>query len=83
MSDSTPLAPDYSLEEVATALGMSTRWVRDRIKAGENGTGPAVSYLRYGHKIKFTAAQVEELRAAHRVKPAADEPITTGKKKSA
>lgn len=78
MSDPTPLEPDYTLKEVATALRVSERWVRDRIREGAEHT-------RRGHKIHFTSAQVEELRASGAtVKgPAVAEPITTGPKKSA
>lgn len=77
------LEPDFNLTQVAKALGMSPRWVRDRIRAGNEGRGPVVEHQRYGHVIKFTAEQVEKLRAAHSVAPAADEPITTGRKKKA
>ena len=74
MSDSpTPLAPDHTLDEVAAALRMSTRWVRDRIKEG-------AEHQRKGHKITFTTEQVEKLRAAHTKMPAA-ESITTGRKR--
>lgn len=69
------LDPDYTLEEVALAIGMSTRWIRDRCKDG-------AEHIRYGHKIKFTEAQVEKLRADHTKQPTT-ESITTGKKKSA
>lgn len=69
----TDLPKDYTLDEVAEALGMSTRWVRERIKEG-------AEHIRYGHKIRFTAEQVEKLRAAHIKAPAA-ESITTGRKR--
>lgn len=81
MSDPTPLNRDYTLEEVATAIRMSTRWIRDQIKAGENGEGPVVEHTRRGHKIRFTAEQVEKLRAAHAKAPVIDLPVTTGRKK--
>ncbi len=60
MSD---LTPDYSLSEVAKAIGMSTRWVRDRCNLD------GAEHQRYGHKIRFTAEQVEKLRAAHTKAP--------------
>lgn len=69
------LDPDYSLEEVAEAIGMSTRWVRDRCKDG-------AEHLRYGHKIRFTEGQVEKLRADHTKLPTAAG-VTTGRKKKA
>lgn len=74
------LEPDYSLSEVAKAIGMSTRWIRDRVNDKES---PA-EHLRYGHKIRFTKDQVEKLRAGHTKSPAvaAVTPITTGRKKS-
>lgn len=52
----TSLAPDYSVDDVAHALGMSTRWVRRQIAEG-------AEHQRYGHKIRFTSAQVDALRA--------------------
>lgn len=72
-----PLETDYTLEQVAEAIGMSTRWVRDRIRLD------GAEHQRYGHKIMFTAAQVEKLRAAHaKAKgPDVSEPVTTGRKK--
>lgn len=74
------LEPDYSLQEVAKAIGMSTRWIRDRV----NDKDEPAEHLRYGHKIRFTAAQVEKLRAAHVKAPApVIESITTGKKRRA
>lgn len=69
-----PLAHDYTLEQVAEALGMSTRWLRDRIKNDK------LEHQKYGHKIKFTAEQVEAIRARYAAQPV-EEPITTGRKK--
>lgn len=71
------LEPDYSLAEVADALGMSERWVRARIKDG-------AEHQRYGHKIRFTEAQVDKLRASHVQRPAlvVEKPVTTSKKKA-
>ena len=69
------LEKDYPLEEVADALGMSTRWVRDRIRLD------GVEHQRYGHVIRFTEAQVAKLRADH-VKVPVVESITTGPKKA-
>lgn len=70
------LSRDYTLDEVAEALGMSTRWVRDRVNLD------GAEHIRYGHKIRFTAKQVDDLRAAHVKSPAAGS-ITTGRKKRA
>lgn len=75
MSDPTPLTRDYTLDEVAQALGMSTRWVRDRINLDD------AEHIRYGHKIRFTSEQVDKLRASHTKVPAPLESITTGRKK--
>ena len=71
-----PLEPDYTLEEVAEAIGMSTRWVRDRIRLDH------AEHNRYGRRIKFTASQVAKLRAAH-VQSHVTEPVTTGPVKGA
>lgn len=68
------LEVDFTLAEVADALGVSTRWVRDRIRLD------GVAHQRYGHKIRFTPEQVAELRAAH-VKALVVEPVTTGRVK--
>lgn len=68
------LTKDYTLDEVADALGMSTRWVRDRIRLD------GAAHMRYGHVIRFTEEQVAELRAAH-VRTVVKEPVTTGPRK--
>jgi hypothetical protein len=70
MSD---LVPDYDLEQVAAALGMSERWVRARVRDG-------AEHQRYGHKIRFTPEQVDKLRAQFTKAPVA-ESITTGRKR--
>lgn len=67
------LTPDYDLAEVAAAMKMSTRWVREQIRAG-------AEHQRYGHKIRFTQEQFEKLRAQHAQTPVA-ESITTGRKR--
>lgn len=68
------LPKTYSLEEVAEALGMSTRWVRDRC-------GEGAVHIRAGRKIKFTEDQYELLRAAHTTVPQIAS-ITTGRRKA-
>jgi hypothetical protein len=81
MSESTKpeLEPDYSLTEVAKAIGMSTRWIRDRV----NDPDDPAEHLRYGHKIRFTDAQVKALRARHtKAAPSPVTAVTTGRKKS-
>lgn len=70
------LAPDFTLGEVAEALGMSERWVRDRV----NLDGAA--HQRYGRKIRFTPEQVDQLRAMHTKAPVKPS-MTTGRKKGA
>lgn len=72
----TELTKDYSLQEVAEATGMSTRWLRDRCNLD------GAEHIRYGHKIRFTVEQVEKLRAAH-IKAPVEPSITTGPKKRA
>lgn len=69
------LEPDYTLEEVAEAMKMSTRWVRDRVNLD------GADHRRYGHKIRFSEAQFEALKKMHDVERA-EESITTGKKRS-
>lgn len=68
------LSKDYTLTEVAEALGMSERWVRAKVKDG-------AEHMRYGLKIRFTAEQVDRLRAAH-VKVPVEQSITTGRKRT-
>lgn len=71
-----PLARDFTLEEVADALRVSKRWVRDRIRLD------GAEHQRKGHKITFSAEQVDKLRAACAKAPV-DQSITTGRKKRA
>jgi hypothetical protein len=74
----TGLEKDYDLEQIANAVGMSTRWVRERVKAG-------AEHQRYGRKIKMTDAQVAKLRASHTqaTEPEVVESVTTGRKRRA
>lgn len=76
---------DHTLTETAQALQVSTRWIRDRIKAGMDPDSgkPFVEHIRRGHKIMFTAAQVEKLRAADTQTPPVAESITTGRRRRA
>lgn len=50
------LPQTYTLAEVAEALGMSERWVREQIKDG-------AVHMRAGRKIRFTEEQYNALRA--------------------
>jgi hypothetical protein len=70
----TDLPTDYTLAETAAALRMSTRWLRDRIKVDK------LEHEKRGHKIIFTAAQVEAVRTRYTVQPV-EQSITTGKKR--
>ncbi len=72
MTDELPRT--YSLVETARALGMSTRWVRERIRLDN------VEHIRFGKTIKFTEEQYQALRTAHTKAPLV-ESITTGRKK--
>jgi hypothetical protein len=75
--ETTPTLPrDFTLLETAAALQMSTRWLRDRIKADK------LEHQKYGHKIMFTAAQVEAIRTRYAAQPV-EQSITTGRKKRA
>lgn len=69
------LPVDYTLAEVAEALQMSERWVRDRVREG-------AEHIRYGRKIRFTSEQVEKLRAGN-VQNAIPQSVTTGRKRRA
>lgn len=69
------LPVDYTLDEVAKALRVSPRWVRDRIRLD------GAEHQRKGHKITFSAEQVEKLRAATIKTPAPAASVTTGRKK--
>lgn len=71
---SMTLPTDYTLEQVADSLQMSPRWVRDRVREG-------AEHIRYGRKIRFTAEQVDKLRAG-RVQNAIPQSVTTGRKRS-
>lgn len=72
--ESTPTLPrDYTLTEAAAALRMSTRWLRDRIKVDK------LEHQKYGHKILFTEAQVDAIRARYAAQPI-EQSITTGPK---
>lgn len=75
---------DYTLAETAQALKVSTRWIRDRIKAGEDPASgkPFIEHIRRGHKIMFTAEQVEKLRMSDAQTPPMLESVTTGRKRS-
>jgi hypothetical protein len=70
------LERDHTLQDVAAALQVSTRWVRDRIRLD------GAAHQRYGTKIRFTTDQVAALRTMHAAR-LATLPITTGRKKGA
>lgn len=69
------LDPDFTLKQVASAIGMSERWIRQRIADG-------AEHQRYGHKIRFTPAQVQALRESHAANTQPANVVTTGKKRS-
>lgn len=74
--ETTPLPRDYTLTEAADALRVSTRWLRDRIKADKLPHG------KRGHKIVFSGEQVEAIRKRYTAQPI-EQSITTGRKKKA
>lgn len=74
------LEREYDLSEIAEMLGMSTRWVRQRIRAGEEGTGPFFEHQRWGRKITMTEAQIVTLRASVVQAPPPPQSIATGRK---
>ena len=77
------LEPEYDLNEIATAMRRSTRWVRDQIKAGKEGTGPFVEHQGGGpgSKITMTREQVEKFRASRTNSQPVEQSITTGRRK--
>lgn len=68
----------YTLEQVATSMGVSTRFLRGYLKAND------VEHMRVGNgpngRIRFTEAQVTNLHAQFKQTPVA-ESITTGRRK--
>jgi len=76
------LEPEYNLDEAAEIIGMSPRWLRGRVKAGEKGEGPFIEHIRYGNKYSFTESQIAKLRAAFSRAPVVQS-VTTGRKKKA
>lgn len=77
------LEREYTLNEIAEMLGMSTRWVRQRLKAARDGTGPWFEHQRWGTKITMTEAQIVKLRASAVQSPPPQQSITTGRKRRA
>lgn len=73
--ETTPTLPrDYTLTEVAAALRVSTRWLRDKIKADKLPHGTR------GHKLVFSGDQVAAIRKRYEAQPI-EQSITTGKKR--
>jgi hypothetical protein len=75
---------DHTLEEAAAAIRMSSRWLRQQIRNGEDAEkadAPFIEHTKRGHKILFTDDQLEKLRGLHAKAPAAAESITTGRKR--
>jgi Helix-turn-helix domain len=70
------LEREFTVTEVAEALGLSDRWVR-------NGVARGAEHQRYGNRIRFTPQQLERLRARHRREEFTPPPppITTGPRK--
>lgn len=69
------LEQDFTLAEAATALRCSTRWLRDKLKSDDLPHG------RRGHKIVFSAAQIEAIRAHFTAAAPVEQSITTGRKR--
>lgn len=83
MTPTPEVDSDFTLTETAQKLRVSTRWIRDRIKAGDDPESgkPFVEHIRRGHKIMFTAEQIEKLRMADVQSPPVEQSITTGRKR--
>lgn len=71
--DGLDLPRHYTVAEVAAAMRVQPRWVRERCAEG-------AEHMRYGKRIMFTAEQVEKLMKAHTKTPVR-ESITTGRKR--
>jgi hypothetical protein len=67
------LQQEHSMEDVAKALGMSYRWVREQVRQG-------AAHQRYGNRIRLTDDQVELLRSRFASTPAPTQ-ITTGRRR--
>lgn len=82
MTTTPEVESDLTLSEAASKLRVSTRWVRNRIKDGDDpeSDAPAVEHIRRGNKIMFTVDQLEKLRSLNvrNAAPAVPESITTG-----
>lgn len=74
------LPPVHTLQEVASSMGVTTRFLRDYVNANK------LEHMRVGNgpnaRIKFTEQQVERLHAAFITQPA-PESITTGRRRKA
>ena len=72
----TDLEREFTVAEVAEALGLSERWVRNQVTGG-------AEHQRYGNRIRFTLRQVDKLRARHKQAESTPPPlpITTGRRK--
>ncbi len=67
---------DYTLEQIAAAMDMSTRWVRDQLKDN------TIAHRRPGGRIRMSADQLEQFKARYDVVPVVQS-ITTGRKRRA
>lgn len=67
---------DYNLEQIAEAMDMSTRWVRDQLK------DLSIEHRRPGKRIRMSAEQLEKFKARYDVVPVVQS-ITTGRKRRA
>lgn len=81
------MEPLYTLEQVATNLGMSATWLRKQVRDyGVEHSRPGCTCrpksIKCRHAIKFTPAQVERLKASF-VKAPLTSAATTGRKRSA
>jgi hypothetical protein len=75
MSAIEPLEQDYTLAEAVKALRCSDRWLRDKIKTDKLPHG------RRGHKIVFSASQIEAIRQRYNAATPVEQSITTGRKR--
>lgn len=73
----TEAEKDLNLEQIAEAMGMSTRWVRDQLRDGSG-----IEHRRPGGRIRMSAEQLEKFKATYDVN-AIPQSITTGRRRRA
>lgn len=68
---------DLNLEQIAEAMGMSTRWVRDQLDPKK---GRGIEHRRPGNRIRMSPEQLEKFKSSFDV-VTTPQSITTGRKR--